>query len=70
MEYGDLIKYLDFKFLGNVARDNAEALRQLALAPAAPTGTKLSGGATPDTNLSWERVRDLVFKDLWPGSLW
>ena len=47
VEYGDLIKYLDFKFLGNVARDNAEALRELALAPAAPTGTELSGAVTP-----------------------
>ena len=33
-EYGDLLKFLDFSFLGDVARVNAEALRQLALAPA------------------------------------
>jgi len=30
-------KYLNFTFMGNVVRDNAEVLRQLALAPAAPT---------------------------------
>ena len=36
VEYGDQMKYLNFAFLGNVARDNAEALRQLALAPAPP----------------------------------
>ena len=68
VEYGDLIKYLDFKFLGNVARDNAEALRELALAPAAPTETKLSGGATPDTNLSWTAPDDsgrAGFEILW-----
>ena len=34
VEYGDYAKYLNAAFLGNVARDNAEALRQLALAPA------------------------------------
>jgi hypothetical protein len=68
VEYGDLIKYLDFKFLGNVARDNAEALRQLALAPAVPRGTKLSGGATPDANLSWTAPDDsgrAGFEILW-----
>ncbi len=68
VEYGDLIKYLNFKFLGNVARDNAEALRQLALAPAAPTGTKLSGAVTPDANLSWTAPDDSEragFEILW-----
>jgi hypothetical protein len=68
VEYGDLLKYLDFKFLGNVARDNAEALRELALAPAAPTGTDLSGAATPDANLSWTAPDDTErsgFEILW-----
>ena len=36
IEYGDQLKYLNYTFMGNVARDNAEALRQLALAPAPP----------------------------------
>ena len=36
IEYGDFEKYLNFAFMGDVARDNAEALRQLALAPAPP----------------------------------
>ncbi len=43
VEYGDLEKYLDFRFMGNVARDNAEALRQLAMAPAPPTKATLRG---------------------------
>src|SRR5437762_1260119 len=33
IEYGDFEKYLNFTFMGDVARDNAEALRQLAMAP-------------------------------------
>src|SRR5260370_8331738 len=39
--------------MGGVARDNAEALRQLALAPAPPTNAKLTGAVTPDANVSW-----------------
>ena len=41
VEYGDFAKYLNAAFLGNVARDNAEALRQLALAPAPPVNARL-----------------------------
>ena len=53
IEYGDFEKYLNFTFMGDVARDNAEALRQLAQAPAAPTNTKLTGAVTPDSKVSW-----------------
>jgi len=68
VQYGDLTKYLNFKFLGNVARDNAEALRELALAPAAPAATKLSGAVTPDAILSWTAPDDSAragFEILW-----
>src|SRR5207248_10119008 len=51
--YGDFEKYLNFTFLGDVARDNAKALQQLALAPAPPTNAKLTGAVTPDARLSW-----------------
>jgi hypothetical protein len=68
VEYGDLPEYLDFKFLGNVVRDNVEALRELALAPAAPAAMPLSGAATPDANLSWTAPDDSEragFEILW-----
>src|ERR1700744_6649565 len=52
VEYGDYVKYLNSAFLGNVARDNAEALRQLALAPAPPQEVKLSGAVTQDAKVS------------------
>src|SRR2546429_8463305 len=42
IEYGDFEKYLNFTFMGDVARDNAEALRQLALAPAPPANARLT----------------------------
>jgi len=66
--YGDLEKYLDFKFMGDVARDNAEALRQLAMAPAPPSKTILKGAVTPDAKISWTAESDpecAGFEILW-----
>jgi hypothetical protein len=68
VEYGDFEKYLNFTFMGDVARDNAEALRQLAQAPAAPTGAKLTGAVTPDAKVSWSAEDDperAGFEILW-----
>jgi hypothetical protein len=68
VEYGDLEKYLDFRFMGNVARDNAEALRQLAMSPAAPTQATLEGAVTPDAKVSWSVEDDpdrAGFEILW-----
>jgi Peptidase family M28 len=68
IEYGDFEKYLNFAFMGDVARDNAEALRQLALAPAPPTGAKLTGAVTPDAKISWTAEDDperAGFEILW-----
>ncbi len=58
VEYGDLEKYLNSAFMGDVARDNAEALRQLALAPAPPMNAKLTGAVTPDAKVSWAADED------------
>ena len=68
IEYGDFAKYLNATFLGNVARDNAEALRQLAMAPAAPTNARLTGAVTPDAKVSWSAEDDperAGFEILW-----
>jgi hypothetical protein len=68
VEYGDLEKYLNFTFMGNVARDNAEVLRQLALAPAPPANVKLTGAVTPDAKVSWSAGDDAEragFEILW-----
>jgi hypothetical protein len=67
-EYGDLVRFLDLRFLGNVARANAEVLRRLAEAPAAPRGVTLSGGVTPDAKLAWSAPEDSEragFEILW-----
>jgi hypothetical protein len=68
IDYGDLEKYLNFTFMGNVARDNAEALRQLASAPALPLNATLKGAVTPDAKLSWSSESDSEragFEILW-----
>ncbi len=68
IEYGDFGKYLTPSFLGDVARDNAEALRQLAMAPAPPTKARLTGAVTPDAKISWSADDDperAGFEILW-----
>jgi hypothetical protein len=68
VEYGDKLKYLSYRFMGDVAHANAEALRQLALAPAAPVDVTLSGGITPDAKIKWSASDDSEragFEVLW-----
>jgi len=68
IEYGDFEKYLNYTFMGNVARDNAEVLRQLAMAPAPPTNARLKGAVTPDAKVSWAAEDDSEragFEVLW-----
>ncbi len=68
IEYGDFEKYLNFTFMGDVARDNAEALRQLALAPEPPSKARLTGAVTPDAKVSWAAGDDAEragFEILW-----
>ncbi|HTQ60075.1 MAG TPA: M28 family peptidase [Candidatus Solibacter sp.] len=68
IEYGDFEKYLNFTFMGDVARDNAEALREMAMAPAAPTDARLGGAVTPDAKVSWAADEDperAGFEILW-----
>lgn len=68
VEYGDFERYLNYTFMGNVARDNAEVLRQLAMAPAAPTNARLKGAVTPDAKVSWTAEEDAEragFEILW-----
>ena len=68
IEYGDLERYLSFSFLGNVARDNVESLRQLAMAPAPPHDVTMRGAVTPDAKISWSADEDpdrAGFEILW-----
>ena len=58
IEYGDFEKFLSFSFMGDVARDNAEVLGELALAPAAPTDVRLAGAVTPNAVVTWQADED------------
>lgn len=67
-EYGDLIKFMSFPFLAEVTRINAEALRQLALAPAAPAEATIAGEVSPDAQIAWRAADDgerAGFEVLW-----
>jgi len=68
IQYGDLPQYLNFGFLASVVRDNAEVLRQLALAPARPDEAALSGAVSPNAVVSWRAPNDpdrAGFEILW-----
>ncbi len=68
VEYGDKLKYLNYRLMGDVARDNAEVLRQFALAPAPPANVNLSGAVTPDAKIKWSADDDAEragFEILW-----
>ena len=68
VEYGDLMKFLNFDFMARVARDNAEALRELAMAPAPPADLQIGGAVTPSAKISWTAPDDpkrAGFEVLW-----
>ena len=68
VQYGDLMKFLNFDFMVTVARANAEVLRRLASAPAAPEEVIIRGAVTPSTRLSWTAPEDADragFEILW-----
>ena len=55
IEYGDLVKFVDFNYVANVARTNAATLASLASAPAPPANVHIeTRGLTNDTTLTWE----------------
>lgn len=54
-EYGDFAKFLDYTFMGSVARDNAEVLRELALAPAPPANVTV--WHVPQTAMGYAQIK-------------
>lgn len=71
-QYGDLLQYVDFRYVANVARLNAATLATLASAPAAPADVRIVT-TDPDNNstLHWkpgpgtgpETRVDIVWRD-------
>jgi hypothetical protein len=55
IEYGDLLKFVDFNYVAHVARLNAATLASLASAPAPPAAVKMvTKNLENDTTLTWE----------------
>lgn len=68
IQYGDLPKFLNFGYIANVARINAEALQRLAQAPTPPAKVLVGGAVTPNARLSWTAEDDpqrAGFEILW-----
>jgi hypothetical protein len=55
IEYGDLLKFVDFDYVAHVARLNAATLASLASAPAPPANVKMvTKNLDNDTSLTWD----------------
>lgn len=55
IEYGDLLKFVDFEYVANVARLNAATLASLASAPAPPTDVHLlTKQLENDSKIEWK----------------
>jgi hypothetical protein len=58
VQYGDLIQYLDFPFIADVAAANQRLLAELAAAPAPPRTVQLGGAVTPSARILVEADDD------------
>ena len=57
IEYGDVLKFVDFDYVANVARLNAATLAALAAAPAPPANVHLQAkDLENDSTLTWDAV--------------
>jgi hypothetical protein len=67
IEYGDVLKFVDFDYVANVARLNAATLAALAAAPAPPANVHLQAkDLENDSTLSWDAVPGAVeYEVLW-----
>jgi hypothetical protein len=55
IEYGDLLKFVDFDYVANVARLNAATLASLASSPAPPSNVHvLTKGLENDSKIEWK----------------
>lgn len=58
VRYGDLVEFMDFPFLAEVAAVNQRLLAELAGAPAPPSAVILTGAVTPAAHLTVEAGPD------------
>jgi len=65
VEYGDLLKFVDFSYLAQVTRLNALTMAALAMAPAPPATVKIEGSVAHDTTVSWTKVAGSASYCVW-----
>lgn len=58
IEYGDVIKWVNFDYAAKLTSVNAISLAGLAWAPAAPKDVRIGGAVRPSTTLAWEASED------------
>jgi hypothetical protein len=72
VEYGDVLKFVDFEYVANVAKLNAATLASLALAPALPENVHLlTKDLENDSTLTWTASPGNLATDyevLWRGT--
>lgn len=56
VQYGDLMRYMDFDYLAKVTRYNVATIAALAQAPAPPKVSVLTKELTNDTTLTWNAI--------------
>ncbi|HEX6551012.1 MAG TPA: M28 family peptidase [Gammaproteobacteria bacterium] len=56
VQYGDLVRFVDFPYLAKMTAANAIALASMAWAPAPPSDVNIKGDLSPDTSVSWQGV--------------
>jgi len=73
VQYGDLLQYVDFNYVANVARLNAATLASLTAAPGPPANVKMDVSKLDnDTTLSWEAPvggRAASYDVIWRGTV-
>lgn len=68
VEYGDLVKFMDFDFLAQTADVVVRTLAEVANAPAPPRKVTLGGAVTPNSEIFLEGNRDqerAIYEILW-----
>ena len=66
IEYGDMLKFVNFDYAAKLTAVNAINLASLAWAPASPKEVKIGGIVEPSAKLRWEKVDGAVgYKLYW-----
>ena len=58
VQYGDLVRFVDFPYLAKMTAANAVAIAALAWAPAPPLDVSIQSELSPDTTVAWKAPAD------------